>query len=182
MDRRTCMRSIRFLAAALICLLSGACRPGRAGEAREMVPELTMEGVRFSIERGGQRRAWGEAEQLTYRRDTTAVVASGLILVMAGPDGEVRVTAPRGSGMGSERRFEVEGGIQAVRGSDVATTASARFEAPQNGAGVVTGTEPITVAGPGYRLTGKAFRLLPATGEIVLVNGARLVTGLPGTP
>jgi hypothetical protein len=176
------MRSIRFLAAGLTCLLAAGCRPGRTGEPREVVPELTMEGVRFSIERGGEGRARGEAERLTYRRDTTAVSATGLTLIMSGPDGEVRITAPRGSGVGSERHFEVEGGIQATRGADVATTAAARFEASQRGDGLVTGTDPVTVAGPGYRLTGRAFRLLPATGEIVLVNGARLVAGLPVTP
>jgi lipopolysaccharide export system protein LptC len=176
------MRSFRLLAAVLTCLLAAACRPGRSGEAREVVPELTMEGVRFSVERGGEGRAWGEAERLTYRRDTTAVVATGLTLVMTGPDGEVRITAPRGSGVGSERHFEVEGGIQATRGSDVATTAAARFESSQRGDGLVTGSDPVTVSGPGYRLTGKGFRLLPSTGEIVLLNGARLLAGLPVTP
>jgi lipopolysaccharide export system protein LptC len=176
------MRSIPFLAAGLISVLAAGCRPGRPGEARELVPELTMEGVRFAIERGGETRARGEAERLTYRRDTTAVAATGLTLVMTGPDGEVRITAPRGSGVGSERHFEVEGGIQATRGGDVVSTAAARFEAPQRGAGLVTGTDPVTVTGPGYRLTGRAFRLLPATGEIFFLNGARLVAGLPVTP
>lgn len=182
MDRHTCMRSFRVLATAVICVLSAGCRPGRAGEVRELVPELTMEGVRFAIERGGQSRAWGEADRVTYRRDTTAVAATGLTLHLTGPDGEVRITAPRGSGVASERRFEADGGIQATRGADVATTASAYFEAPQSGAGLVTGSEPVVVTGPGYRLTGKGFRLVPATGELILLNGARLVTGLPVTP
>jgi hypothetical protein len=176
------MRSIRLLAAALVCVLSAGCRPGRPAEERALVPELTMEGVRFSIERSGVSRARGEAERLTYRRDTTGVAAEGLTLIMTGSDGEVRVTAPRGVGIASDRRFDVEGGIQATRGADVVTTAAARYEGTERGAGVVTGSEPITVTGPGYRLTGKGFRLLPASGEIVLVNGARLVAGLPVTP
>jgi hypothetical protein len=176
------MRPSRVLATAVICVLSAACRPGRTGEVREMVPELTMEGVRFAIERGGQSRAWGEAERVTYRRDTTAVAATGLTLHLTGPDGEVRITAPRGSGIANERRFEADGGIEATRGADVATTASAYFEAPQSGAGLVTGSDPVTVTGPGYRLTGKGFRLVPSSGEIVLLNGARLVTGLAGSP
>lgn len=175
------MRSIRLLAPAVICLLTAGCRPGRPAEARQLVPELTMEGVRFAIERGGVSRAWGEAERLTYRRDTTAVAATGLTLIMSGPDGEVRVTAPRGTGVAAERRFDVEGGIQASRGADVASTASAHYEAPPHEPGLVTGAEPVTVVGPGYRLEGKAFRLLPASGEIVLGHGARLVTGLPVT-
>lgn len=177
MDRRTCMRSIHLLAPIVICALAAGCRPGRPAEARQVVPELAMEGVRFSIERAGVSRAWGEAERLTYRRDTTAVAATGLTLIMSGPDGEVRVTAPRGTGVAAERRFEVEGGIQATRGADAATTASATYEA-----GLVTGSEPVTVNGPGYRLTGKGFRLVPSSQEIVLGNGARLLAGLPVTP
>jgi lipopolysaccharide export system protein LptC len=182
MDRRTCMRSIGLIAPVLICVLAGGCRPGRAGEARQVVPELTMEGVRFSIERGGLKRAHGEAEQLTYRRDTTGVAATGLTLIMAGADGEVRMTAPRGAGVAADRRFDVEGGIQATRGADTAVTASARYEAVERGPGLVSGAEPVTVSGPGYRLTGRGFRLLPASSEIVLGNGARLVAGLPVTP
>lgn len=177
------MRSFQLLAAAVACvLLSAGCRPGRPAEARQLVPELTMEGVRFAVERGGQTRAWGEAERLTYRRDTTAVAAEGLTLVLVGPDGEVRVTAPRGVGLASDRRFDVEGGILATRGADLATTGSAKYEVAPSGVGLVSGSEPVTVSGPGYRLTGKNFRLLPGSGEIVLGSGARLLTGLPVTP
>jgi lipopolysaccharide export system protein LptC len=177
------MASIRLSAAVLICALSAGCRPGRTGDARDVVPELTMEGVRFSIDRGGVTRAHGEAERLTYRRDTTALAATGLSLFMVGgPDGEVRLTAPRGAGVVADRVFDVEGGIQATRGGDVASTGSARFEAPQGGSGLVSGTEPVTITGPGYRLTGRGFSLLPSSGEIVLRGGSRLVTGLPVTP
>jgi lipopolysaccharide export system protein LptC len=163
-------------------VLSGGCRPTRTGEAREVVPELTMEGVRFSVDRGGVTRAHGEAERLTYRRDTTALAAGGLSLDMVGGDGEVRLTAPRGAGVVADRLFDVAGGIQATRGGDVATTGSARFETPLGGPALVTGTEPVTVTGPGYRLTGRGFKLHPASGEIVLGGGARLVAGLPVAP
>lgn len=176
------MRLVPRSATVLICVLSAGCRPGGPGEARQVVPELTMEGVRFSVERGGVRRAWGDADRLTYRRDTTAVAAEGLAIVMAGPDGEVRLTAPRGAGVAAERRFDVEGGIQATRGADVVTTASAHYEAPQRGPGLVTGTEPVTVVGPGYRLSGHGFRLDPSTGQITLLGGARLLAGLPVGP
>lgn len=176
------MRPLRLAPAVLICVLAAGCWPGRSREARQVVPELTMEGVRFSIERGGLRRASGEAERLTYRRDTTAVAAEGLVLHLAGADGDVRISAPRGWGVANDRRFDVEGGIQAARGDDLAVTAAAHYEAPQRGPGVVTGHDPVVVTGPGYRLTGRGFRLLPATSEIILVDGARLVAGLPVTP
>lgn len=141
-----------------------------------------MEGVRFSIERGGLNRARGEADRLTYRRDTTALAAEGLSLFMTVPDGEVRLTAPRGAGVVSDRRFDVAGGIKVNRGADMATTESATYEAPQVGAGLVSGTEPVTVTGPGYRLTGRGFKLYPAVGDLVLGGGARLLAGLPVTP
>jgi hypothetical protein len=176
------MRSVHLIAAISLLATAAGCRPGRSAEVREVVPELTREGVRFAIERGGQSRAWGVADQLTYRRDTTAAVATGLKFVMTGPEGEVRITAPRGSGVASDRHFDFEGGLQATRGADVASTASAHYDSPQNGAGQVAGSEPVVVNGPGYRLFGKGFRLNPASGEIVLLNGARLVAGLPVTP
>jgi hypothetical protein len=141
-----------------------------------------MEEVQFSVERGGLTRARGKADRLTYRRDTTAVAAEGLTLVMTGPEGEMRLTAPRGSGVAADRRFDVEGGIQVTRGADLAATASAHYEGGLGGAGLVTGVEPVTVTGPGYRLTGKGFKLQPASGEIVLGGGSRLVAGLPVTP
>jgi len=147
-----------------------------------VVPELTMEGVRFSIERGGQSHAWGEADRLTYRRDTTALAAEGLSLTMSGPEGEVRVTAPRGVGIAADRRFDVEGGIQATRGADSASTASARYEATERGPGLVSGSQPVTVTGPGYSLAGRGFRLDPVSGQIILLGGAHLVAGLPVTP
>jgi lipopolysaccharide export system protein LptC len=182
MDRRTCMRPSLLFAAALATVLASGCLPGRPGEAGQLVPELTMEGVRFSVERGGVTRATGEAARLVYRRDTTALLAEGLTLDLLSPDGPVKVTAPRGVGVATDRRFDVEGGLRATRGADVATTASARYESPPGGPALVSGAEPVTVVGPGYRLTGKGFRLLPPSGEIVIGGGARLVAGLPVTP
>jgi hypothetical protein len=176
------MRSIRTSAVLVVCVLAGGCRPGRSGEVRQVVPELTMEGVRFSIERGGAARAKGQADRLTYRRDTTGIAAEGLSLTMAGPEGEVRVQAPRGAGIAADRRFDVEGGIQLTRGGDRATTPTARYEAPQRGPGLVSGAEPVEVTGPGYTVHGRSFTLDPTSGQIVLLGGARLVTGLPVTP
>ena len=141
-----------------------------------------MEGVHFRIDRGAMTRARGEADRVTYRRDTTAVATDAVSLIMAGAEGQVRLTAPTASGMVAERRFEASGGIVAERGADRAVTATASYlpgPAGVRDAGRVRGTDPVTVSGPGYQLDGRGFTLDPTTGQIVLGGGARLVSGLP---
>jgi lipopolysaccharide export system protein LptC len=178
---------IRFATAAIFAwtLSAAGCRPGRPVERRDLVPELIMEGVRFRVDRQGESRATGEANRVTYRRDTTAVTASGLgFLLTDQGQGLVRIVAPSGEGVASDRRFEVSGGILAERGTDQATTRSARFErAPDDRPGsgaLIRGDDPVLIEGPGYQLAGHDFRLDPATREITLGRGARLVAGLGG--
>lgn len=181
------MRPSLFAAAMFTWILATAgCRPARPVEPRELVPELVMEGVTFRVDRQGESRAMGEASRVTYRRDTTAVTASGLGLLLTDPaQGPIRIVAPAGQGVAAERRFEVSGGILAERGADQATTGSARFEPASSGEGtpsgaVIRGDEPVLIEGPGYQLAGHDFRLDPATREITLGHGARLVAGLGG--
>lgn len=190
------MRSRPFNPAFVAGLLAaawglGACGMGRPRVAGDLVPELALEGVTFRIDRGGVTRATGEADRVTYRRDTTAVAATGLVLLLAGAEGPVRVTAPSGRGIVTDRRFEAVGGLEASRGADRAVTAAAHYEpaepvpahpeqaGPGPGPGLVRGTDPVTLSGPGYRLTGTGFTLDPASGVIVIGGGAHLVTGLP---
>ena len=176
---------MRFRLSTLALLaggLSAGCGFGGPRVARELVPEVSLEGVQVFVDRGGVKGAWGEAQRLTYRRDTTAVAATGLVLRLARADGLVEVTAPFGSGLAAERHLQVTGGIVATRGADRATTEAARCEpgvTRRFGQGVIQGTDPVTVEGPGYRLTGTGFTLDPSSGEIVIGGGARLVTGLP---
>jgi hypothetical protein len=177
------MRPIDSAAAILICLMAGGCRFGERFEAREVPPELTMEGVRFWIDRGGLTQARGRAEQLTLRRDTTDLAAQTVTMLLSGAEGEVLITAATVSGVISERRFSASGGIAAERGDDRAVTDTATFEPPQPGgssAGLVHGHDPVAVTGPGYRLDGShGFTLDPSSGQIVLGGGARLLSGLP---
>ena len=175
-------------AAAMTALIlaTAGCGPARPAEPRKLVPELVMEGVTFRVDRQGESRATGEASRVTYRRDTTAVTASGLGLLLTDPEqGPIRIFAPSGEGVAAERRFDVSGGILADRGADKATTRSARFAGAVAGDGgpsraTVQGDDPVVVEGPGYRLDGASFRLDPATHEITLGHGARLVAGLGG--
>lgn len=163
-------------------ILATGCRPARPGEARQVVPEVTMDGVQFRIDRQGATTASGEADRLTYRRDTTDVAVRGLTMDLATQGGPVRVTAPEGSGHLGSRRFGVTGGIRATRGADVATTPSADSRPGPDGKVEIHGDEAVQVAGPGYRLTGTGFDITPSTGEVEVHGRPHLVTGLGTRP
>jgi hypothetical protein len=163
-------------------VLAAGCRPGRQGEVRRIVPELTMEGVSFHADRAGVTTASGQAERVTYRRDTTAVAATGLSMVLVTESGPVDVTAPAASGVLLDRRFRVDGGVRAVRGTDVATTAAFRSEPGPDGRIRLRGDDPVTVSGIGYRLTGAGFTIEPSTGELAILGQPRLVTGVGVRP
>jgi hypothetical protein len=165
-------------ATILFLVLAAGCRPARPGEAHQVIPELTMDGVQFQVDRRGVTTASGEAERLSYRRDTTDVAAVNLAMDLATATGEVRVTAPAGSGNLGLRRFRVTGGIKAVRGSDLAVTPSATSRPGPDGRMAIHGDESVQVDGPGYRLTGTGFDVDPATGELAIRGKPHLVTGL----
>lgn len=166
----------------LFLFLAVGCRPARPGEARRVVPALTMDGVQFQVDRGGVVTATGRAERLSYRRDTTDLVASNLAMDLVTATGPVHVTAPSGEGRLGGRTFRASGGIRASRATDVATTASASTRPGPDGRAWVEGSEPVQVDGPGYRLTGTGFDLDPATGELTLHGKPHLVTGLGARP
>ena len=141
-----------------------------------------MDGVQFQVDRGGVPTASGEAERLTYRRDTTDVAATALSMDLATATGLVHVTAPSGSGHLASRTFRVSGGLRASRGADVATTASATTRPDPDGTIHIEGSEPVELDGPGYRLTGTGFDVDPATGELAIRGQPHLVTGLGARP
>jgi hypothetical protein len=162
--------------------LAVGCRPARPGEARRVVPELTMDGVQFQVDRGGVVTATGQAERLTYRRDTTDLVASLLAMDLVTDTGPVHVTAPTGEGRLGQRTFRASGGIRATRGTDLATTASASTRPGPDGQSRIDGSDPVQVEGPGYRLTGTGFDIDPVTGELAIRGKPHLVTGLGARP
>jgi lipopolysaccharide export system protein LptC len=165
--------AVSFCASAL-----PGCRANRRPEAPQVPPQLKLEDVRFRVYRGATLRASGDAAQATLRRDTTDVTVRDLVAVMRRDDGApVRVQAARGQGVLASRRFEAEGGVVIDRGEDVARTPSARYEPGDGGPGLVRGAEPITVEGRGYRLDGPRFTLDPATGDLTIDGGARLLAG-----
>jgi lipopolysaccharide export system protein LptC len=146
-----------------------------------VVPEVKLEGVRFRLYRGEGLRLSGEAEGLTYRRDTHDLAAVRLdATVIDGEGAPAHIAAAEGEGNASARTFTIRGGVTAERGDDVARTASASYAPEGPAAGLVSGADPIAVEGEGWRLEGTGFTLDPATGEMVVKGGARLVAGQPG--
>jgi hypothetical protein len=171
--------------AALLCAgaslgsLAG-CGPGKAVEAREVVPALELETVRYRVYRGDALRVAGTARTLSYRRDTRDVAAreiAATLLEEGRPPAEL--AAPEGAGSLDARTFTVRGGVRAARGHDVATTPTATWTAGAGGEGLVEGDGPVEVVGDGYRLDGTGFTLDPRSGELLVRGGARLLAGAP---
>ncbi len=163
-------------------ILVTGCRPDRPGDQRRVVPEVTLDGVDFLLDRRGVTIASGQAQRLTYRRDTADLAALDLTWDQVTATGTVRVTAPAGSGNLLDRHFRVTGGIRASRGADVAVTPSAVSTPRPDGRIGIHGEEAVRLEGPGYRLTGTGFDVDAATGELVIRGAPHLVTGLPARP
>ena len=155
------------------------CGRSRSTEVGELLPQLVLKAVRFRVDQDGVAKARGTADLVALRRDTRDVAARGLTMTLLGSEGEVQVRAPQASGRLGERRFAASGGLTATRRTDTATTESAWYiPGPSGSPGLVQGDGPVLVSGPGYRLTGVGFTLDPASRELSIRGGARLVSGL----
>jgi lipopolysaccharide export system protein LptC len=162
---------------ALVVSLAGpGCRPANSVGSQAVSPELKLDGVRFRVYRGSELRAFGTAERVSLRRDSTELRAAGVEAVLPGSTPAVHVAAPAGQGVLAERTFSASGGVTVTRGDDVARTERARY-VPGPGGGRVVGDDPIVVEGRSYRLAGTGFTLTPADGAIAIGGGARLVAG-----
>jgi lipopolysaccharide export system protein LptC len=176
---------LRTRSAALLALvissIAAGCHPAKPAQGQGLVPELKLDGVRFRVYRDDALAAFGEAAAVSFRRDSTDLVASDVDTTLPRGPSPVRIAAPAASGVASARTFEASGGITVSRGDDVARTERARYApAAPRGGGLVTGDRPVVVEGKGYRLEGAGFTLDPARGEIAVQGGARLVAGARG--
>jgi lipopolysaccharide export system protein LptC len=174
-------RRMAVVVMAVLCAAAApGCRSAKTGEAREVVPELKLEEVRFRVWRGAELRAYGQAKVASLRRDLGEVKARELEAVLPHGPVPVRIAAPEGDGKLSTRVFTARGGVTIARGEDVARTPSARYEpAPGAEGGLVRGDEALVVTGRGYRLEGTGFILDPASGELDVRGATRLDAGLP---
>lgn len=169
---------VALLVGALGVGVQPGCGPAKPVEAREVVPELKLEQVRFRVWRGTELRVEGEAQRASLRRDSTELRAEDLLAVLPQGGEPVRIRAPRGQGVLASRVFSAEGGVTVERGTDVARTPSARYQ-PVGDGSRITGEEALRLEGRGYRLEGTGFVLDPATGELDVRGQPRFVAGLP---
>src|SRR5512138_2355332 len=98
MFQRFWMVKAAWLAIAVSVLAAPGCRASRPGEAREVGPELKLEGVQFRVYRGADLRALGDAATVSLRRDSSEVRATGIAVELPRPGEPVRISAPAGQG------------------------------------------------------------------------------------
>jgi lipopolysaccharide export system protein LptC len=167
------------IALAIAFLAAAGCRASRPGEAQEVVPELKLEGVLFRAYRGEELRAFGEAEVATFRRDSTELSASEILATFPQGAAPLRVAAPAGEGVLSDRTFGASGGVVLRRADDEARTERARYEPAEQ---VIRGDDPVVVEGQGFRLEGPGFTLDPASGDLAIQGGVRVLAGTGDRP
>jgi hypothetical protein len=139
---------------------------------------MRLETIQFRAYRGADPSASGTASQGTYRRNSGEIEAASARVTLPGqgtPD--LTVIAPILVGDLAARTWSARGGVVLERGDTTARTGSARYAGAD---GIVRGDEPVEVVGPGYRLAGPSFTADPATGDVEIRGGVRLVgTGEP---
>jgi hypothetical protein len=171
--RRTPPGALRavWACSASIVLLAG-CEAGEtAGTGTP--PELRLETVQFRAYRGGEASARGTAAQAVYRRSSGEIEATDARVTLPGRDApDVTVVAPTVVGDLGTRAWSARGGVVLERGDTTVRTASARYAGAD---GQVRGDEAVEVVGPGYRLAGPSFTADPATGDVAIQGGVRLV-------
>jgi len=136
-------------------------------------PEMRLTTVQFRAYRGADLSASGVAGQAVYRRSSGQVEATDARVTLPAPGApDLTVAAPVLVGDLAARTWSARGGVVLERGDTTANTASARYAGQD---GLVRGDEPVVVTGPGYRLAGPAFTADPATGDVEIHGGVRLV-------
>lgn len=169
-------RCLTLFAAGWLTVVSGSCAPSRTDQGNEDVaPELMFDKVGFRVYRGTALTAFGDAERVSFRRDTSDLTAERIDARFPGTSPsrpEAHVTAARGSGNVGERRFEAEGGVRAEQGGQVATTERARYLGAD---GLIRGDRPIEVRGGRYVVRGPSFTLDPRD-QVLRVEGGAAVT------
>jgi lipopolysaccharide export system protein LptC len=156
-----------------IALSTPGCQQSKQSGSRDVVPGLTLEGVRFRVYRGDALRASGEAARAEYRRDADELLARDLVATLPREGGQdVRLAATEGAGRLRARTFEARGGLTLVQGDTTARTGSARYlPGPPD---LVQGDEPVAVEGGTWRLSGTGFTLEPGSGDLTVGGPARL--------
>ncbi len=167
----------------MLALSSAGPMAGCGGESPQeterVVPELTLQDLRFRVYRDARLAARGKADRATYRRDTSDFRAERIqVDLEQSRGGKVTVTAPAGRGNARSRDLFAFGGVRLEQGDTTAATEEARFFPAE---GLVRGDRPISVRSPDYTLAGPSFTLDPRTEKLEVHGGTRLVAGDRGS-
>ncbi len=169
----------RVLWGGLIVALS-ACSKGASApdteDGPDVPPQLTFQKLEFRIYRGPELAAEGRAAQASFRRDTGEVVAERIVARFPEEPSRpaTRIEAGHGEGNVRERRFAGSAGVKAVQGSQVSTTAEARWSAAD---GIIRGDEPVVVRRGRLVVRGPGFTINPKDQRLVIDGGAHAVAG-----
>jgi hypothetical protein len=153
--------AVRVTPLAVVALVAlAACRPDRpdpASPAEPSRPQATLHGVRMRIYRGGDVAMLGRAARLTFNRSSREVTAEESLLQFHPKSHPVEVRAPQLRGNLDARGADLSGGVR-LRGPRGLTgeTPTAHFDGP---AMVATGTQKVSLRGPGYAVQAGGFRM-----------------------
>ncbi|HZZ84166.1 MAG TPA: hypothetical protein VFE30_06485 [Anaeromyxobacteraceae bacterium] len=144
-----------------------------------MTPEVKFEQLSFRVWRGGELEVSGTARNASWARGAAGVSAEHVTALFPPSEGrpEATVVATHMSGSLRAHDFAASGGLVARQAGERIETPSGRYTSRD---GTLRGDEPVTVYGKGYQLAGRGFTLDPATRQLTIGGGARLVTGEGG--
>jgi hypothetical protein len=170
--------SAGLVASLFIALFAGCGSPRTRGD-EEVPPELTFDEFAFRAYRGSALTAVGQAERASFRRDTSDLAAERVRVRFPeeADRPEARMTAARGTGNLTARRFEAQGDVHAEQAGRVADTEVARYAGED---GLVRGDRLITVRSQGLTVTGPGFSLDPKDAVLRIEGGAHVVSGGEG--
>jgi hypothetical protein len=141
-------------------------------------PQLTFDDLRFRVYRGADLTALGRARHASFRRDTSDLSGSDILVRFPGTASRPAALVEAGAASGNlrERRLVATRGVRAVQAGEVATTEEARYSAAD---GLIRGEKPIRVDYERFSAAGPGFTLDPRDQLLVIVGGAKAVAGEP---
>jgi hypothetical protein len=132
-------------------------RPDPSTPAEPSRPQATLHGVRMRIYRGDEVAMLGRAARLTFNRSTREVTAEESLLQFHPRSRPVELRAPQLRGNLDTRGADLSGGVR-LRGPQGLTgeTPAAHLDGPTM---VATGSQQISLRGPGYAVQAGGFRM-----------------------
>lgn len=167
--------SARLPLALMACALAACSRPNGGSSGEPSPPQVRLHGVRVRYYQGDALVAVSRAARVTFQRESTDLSASEAFVrfqghgQLSGKGGNVEVRAVRVEGNLASRKADGLDGVTLKTGSGLfGETERAHFDAVSREA---TGSDPVSIWGPGYWLDGHAFRFQLDDEELVFDQG-----------